>query len=65
MRRNELIKRLRQTAKIKGLGLEEVRDTGPHTIFRLGSYTFPVPRHREINEHTAQAIIRRAEQEKG
>ncbi|MGH9041123.1 MAG: type II toxin-antitoxin system HicA family toxin [Acidimicrobiia bacterium] len=63
MKRAELIKRLNRIAKAKGLALEPVRDTGPHEIFRLGSLTIPVARHREINEYTAQGILKAAEKQ--
>jgi hypothetical protein len=61
VKRTELIQKLRQVAKAKGLTLESVRDTGPHEIFRIGTLTIPVARHREINEHTAQGILKAAE----
>lgn len=61
MKRTELIKQLNKIAKAKGLALETVRDTGPHEIFRLGTLTIPVARHREINEYTAHGILKAAE----
>ncbi len=63
MKRADLLKTLRKTAKAAGLELLEIRDTGPHTIYRIGGFTFPVARHTEINELTAQAILKRASQE--
>lgn len=62
MKRGDLVKRLRQTAKAKGLELETVREGANHTLYRIGSKQFPVPRHREINEMTAQGILKQAEE---
>jgi len=36
-----------------------------HEIWRCGSTTFPVPRHREINELTAVGILKDLEGELG
>lgn len=63
MKRTDLLKKLRAAAKAQGLELLEVRDTGPHTVYRMGNYTFPVARHTEINELTAQGILKRANKE--
>lgn len=38
--------------------LEQVREGANHTIFSVGGFIFPVPRHTEINDHTAQGILR-------
>jgi mRNA interferase HicA len=54
--RTELLK------KLAAIGdLELVREGANHTIFRVKGSTVSVPRHREINEITARAIIRDAE----
>lgn len=55
MKRIDLIRRLDEE------GCELVRQRGGHDIYRniLTGVTQPVPRHREINEFTARAIIRR------
>ncbi|MFG6353483.1 MAG: type II toxin-antitoxin system HicA family toxin [Oscillospiraceae bacterium] len=55
MKRRNLLKKL-ETA-----GYRKERDTGDHTIYaKRGSRPIPVPRHNEINEQTAQAILRAA-----
>lgn len=53
-----MLKRIREAAKAGGLELGEVREGSNHTIFALGGFHFAVPRHNEINEHTAQAIMK-------
>jgi mRNA interferase HicA len=37
-----------------------VRNDGSHEIFSNAKQVIPVPRHREINEMTAKAILKRA-----
>lgn len=56
MKRRELLKRIGTAARSRGLTLEQVREGANHSILRVGDYEFPVPRHSEINEYTAQAI---------
>jgi hypothetical protein len=58
VRRRELLKRIREAAKASRLELKEIREGSNHTIFTLGGFQFAVPRHNEINEYTAQAIMR-------
>lgn len=65
MRRRDLLKRIRVAAKAQGLALEELREGSHHTIFRVGGLQFPVPRHNEINEYTAQAIMKDLDAELG
>lgn len=65
MKRTDLLKSLQGTAKGKGHKLLVVREGGNHTIYCIGTWEFPVPRHREINELTAQGILKRAEKEPG
>jgi len=57
MKRRELENRLRKH------GWVFVRRGGRHDIWGRGDYEIAVPRHREINEYTAQAILRTAEGE--
>lgn len=55
------MKRLSKIAKDKGETLEVVREGGSHTVVRIGQTQTVVPRHNEINEHTARGIIRTME----
>lgn len=61
MKRTDLLRKLNTIAKAKGWELIEVREGGEHTIYRVGDKQLSVPRHREINEHTANGIIRTAD----
>lgn len=55
MRRRDIIKRLRSH------GYRLVRNNGSHSIYqKQGSCPVQVPRHNEINEYTAKAILRAA-----
>ena len=55
MKRRDLVK------KLEAAGYRVVRDDGDHTVYkRPGSPNISVPRHRELNEMTAKAIIKAA-----
>ena len=54
MKRRDLIK------KLESAGYKRERD-GDHTIYeKEGSRPVQVPKHREINENTAKAILKAA-----
>lgn len=53
MKRKELIKMLIRN------GWYFKRDGGNHEIWSNGTYTEPIPRHREINEMLAKSIIKK------
>lgn len=57
------MRQLRQIGRGNGLELVEVRQGANHTIYKLGKWTFPVPRHSEVNKRTAKAILERARKE--
>jgi len=55
MKRRDLIKMLRAA------GYREARNDGGHAIYKKsGSRPVQVPNHREINEYTAQEILKAA-----
>ena len=62
MKKRALIKRLRVIAKEAGVELEFIREGGSHEIWRFSSTRLVIPRHRGINERTAEGIIRRVEE---
>lgn len=45
--------------KLKKLGFKLERHGGNHDIYRRGSEIEKVPRHKEINEQLAKAILRK------
>lgn len=66
MKRTVLIKRISGAAKANGLTWTQVASKGNHEKWRLGtSVQVSIPRHSEINEITAQAILRSTESELG
>lgn len=55
MKRRDLIKAL------ESAGYRKERDNGDHAIYaKPGARPIPVPRHRELNENTAKAILKAA-----
>jgi hypothetical protein len=61
VKRRDLLRELQRIAASKNLQLDLVRTTGPHDIYKLGTKTFPIPRHTEINEFTARGILKGVE----
>ncbi len=57
MKRDDLLKTIRKAARTADVDFELVREGGQHTVYRYGKQQFSVPRHREINEITARAIL--------
>jgi len=60
MKRRALMQRLNKIAKRRG-HIVEIREGGRHTVVKIGARQSSVPRHTEINEMTAKAIIRHFE----
>ncbi|MEQ4301385.1 hypothetical protein ABNF97_08340 [Plantactinospora sp. B6F1] len=58
MKRVDLIKKIGAAAAHAGKEFALLREGGSHSIFRCGSQNIVIPRHREINEHTARGIMR-------
>jgi len=55
MKHRDLVKMLTDA------GFKKVRDDGNHTIYaKAGNRQVQIPRHREINENTARAILKAA-----
>ena len=53
------MRELRQVASAKEVELRLLRQ-GKHEVWLLGTERIVIPRHSEIDEHTAMAILRRA-----
>ncbi|MCG5464313.1 type II toxin-antitoxin system HicA family toxin [Micromonospora sp. MED01] len=58
MKRVDLIGKIGKAAADAGTTFDFVREGGSHTIYRYGSQNVVIPRHKEINENTAQGILR-------
>lgn len=61
MHKRTLIQELRQIAANKDADLVLARQGANHEIYNLRDVSLPVPRHREIAEGTAKALIKAAE----
>jgi mRNA interferase HicA len=57
VKRKDLLKRLGKMGDLVKVG-----EGGNHTIFRINGTKVSIPRHREINELTAQGILKDAEE---
>lgn len=53
MKQKDLVK------KLKSIGFELERHGGNHDIYRRGDDRETIPRHKEINERLAKAILRK------
>lgn len=53
MKQRDLIK------KLESVGFEFERHGGNHDIYRRGSEIEKIPRHKELNEKLARAILRK------
>lgn len=60
VKKRDLEKLLRVIALSAGRGFAFLREGANHEIWMLGDERLVIPRHREINEHTARAILKRA-----
>jgi mRNA interferase HicA len=58
VKRAELLKAIRKAAKIGNVEFVLVREGAEHSIYRYGAQQVVVPRHRELNEITARAILK-------
>lgn len=65
VKRRQLLKQIREAARSRQLALDELREGAQHSIFQVGDFSFAVPRHTEINEHTAQGIMKNLEDQLG
>lgn len=61
MKRTDLVKRVKNMAKTAGVPFELMREGGKHTIYSLDGNVLPIPRHNEINELTANGILKQAD----
>ena len=63
VKRSELLRQLTVLARDEGRTLDFIREGSRHTLFSIGRARVVVPRHREVNERTAQAILRKVRKE--
>jgi mRNA interferase HicA len=65
MKRGDLIRKIARAAAVADKDFTLLREGGSHSIFRCGGQNIVIPRHREINEHTARGIMRDLDDELG
>jgi len=65
LRQVELKRRIQGAAEARRIAWRLVRQGGRHEVWQCGSTKVTIPRHREINEITAQAILKTLEAELG
>ncbi|BDH08943.1 MULTISPECIES: type II toxin-antitoxin system HicA family toxin [Streptomyces] len=65
MKYRDLIKKIRDAAKPRGVAFDLVRQKGSHQTWVCGSTRVVIPKHTEINELTGQGICKALEPELG
>lgn len=65
MKKTDLTKQLAELAKNKSVVFEKLREGANHEVWAFNGRRISIPRHREINEITAQAILGTAEETLG
>ncbi|MDR1430605.1 MAG: hypothetical protein LBI99_00605 [Propionibacteriaceae bacterium] len=58
MKKRDLVKRIADSARDRDVEWELVRRGANHDVYRLGGSIIPVPRHNEIQERTAEGILK-------
>lgn len=58
MKRRALVYRIRATAADAGIPCRLIRQGSRHEIWEMAELRFAIPRHRDISEGTAMAIMR-------
>jgi len=58
MKRRALIQRIQQAAGARGLTSFVVRQGSRHEFWDVGGVRLSIPRHRDINSWTGEAIMR-------
>lgn len=65
MKRIELLKQIAKAAKAAGADWEFVRQGANHEVWSINGQRIIISRHTEINEHTANGILRTCFEEIG
>ncbi len=60
-KRGDIIRRISEAAKSRGLEWLEVREGANHTVYSLDGLMIPIARHREIDQQMARIIYRECE----
>jgi len=65
VKRGEVIRRIKQAAKAKGVAWTLDRQGRNHEVYRLGRTMIPVPRHTELDDRFAEKVWKECEPELG
>ncbi|MZE75923.1 type II toxin-antitoxin system HicA family toxin [Streptomyces xinghaiensis] len=65
MKYKTLVARVRKAAKAKDVPFEMRRQKGSHQVWTCGATPVTIPKHKEINEITAESICKALETELG
>jgi hypothetical protein len=65
VKRRDLLKRIAAKAASANISWVLEREGANHSVYTLGSQTIPVPRHRDINDMTAEGIFKECEAQLG
>jgi hypothetical protein len=65
VKRRDLVRMIADAARARAVSWEFVREGAEHEIWAIGSRAFSIPRHRELREQTARAILKATEKELG
>jgi hypothetical protein len=65
MKRRDLLRKISKAAKAADVIWVLVDEGSEHSIYQVGSQRVSVPRHREVNEYTAEGILKDTEDELG
>lgn len=58
VKQRDLIRKLEKAATARQVSFVFVREGANHTVYSFGGQNVIIPRHREINERTAQSILK-------
>ncbi|MCI2264551.1 type II toxin-antitoxin system HicA family toxin [Sediminivirga luteola] len=64
-KRRDIIRRIVEAAKKRGMSFALTHEGGRHSIYKLDGLTIPIPRHREIGEGVTEAIYKQCEPKLG
>jgi hypothetical protein len=65
VKKGDLKRRIKRAADAQGKEWRLVRQGGRHEVWQCGGTKITIPRHREINQLTAEAIFRDLEADLG
>lgn len=63
--RSEVLKKITEAAKAKGLEFAKAREGGNHTIYSLDGLMIPIGRHRQFEKRYAETVYKECEPKLG